>query len=334
MMRWLRRIGIGFVALALLVVSVGAAYEAMGRRRARREFPPPGRLVDIGGRRIHLDCRGTGSPIVVLEAGLDRGGSLAWSTVHDSIAQTTRTCAYSRAGIMWSDPPTGLQHATTVVQDLHATLERAGERPPFVLVGHSLGGPYIMAYTKRHPVDVAGLVFVDASHPDQVERFKAVVPEAPEAQLGVVTRMIIALRWTGAVRLITRSARLPRQPPDAARAMAAYAPSSLRGALREMEGIDSTFADAGTFRELGDRPMVVLTAMAPLPAAAVRMMKMTPAQETAYRELWKTLHEEEASWSTRSRHELVYDASHYIQLDRPDVVISAVREVIDSVRAR
>src|SRR5688572_8575029 len=115
MLKWLRRIGLGFVALVLLLVSVGAAYEAMGRRNARRDFPPPGRLVDIGGRRIHLDCRGTGSPIVVLEAGLDTRGSLAWGTVHDSIAKTTRTCAYSRAGIMWSDPTPGLQHAATVV---------------------------------------------------------------------------------------------------------------------------------------------------------------------------------------------------------------------------
>jgi pimeloyl-ACP methyl ester carboxylesterase len=330
MLKWLRRIGLGFVALVLLLVSVGAAYEAMGRRNARRDFPPPGRLVDIGGRRIHLDCRGTGSPIVVLEAGLDTRGSLAWGTVHDSIAKTTRTCAYSRAGIMWSDPTPGLQHAATVVQDLHETLERAGERPPLVMVGHSLGGPYIMAYTKRHPDEVAGLVFVDASHPDQRERFKAVLPESGGG-LSAINRIIVALRWAGVARVLTRSG--PRQPAEA-RARAAYAPTSLRGAMAEMEGSDSTFADAGTFRDLGDRPLVVLTAMAPLPVEAVRMMNMTPAQATAYQELWKTMHEEEASWSTRSRHELVHDASHFIQTDRPDVVISAVREVVDRVRAR
>jgi len=110
-------------------------------------FPLQGKLVDIGGRRIQLDCRGTGSPIVIFESGLDINGSLSWSAVHDEIAKTTRACAYSRAGIMWSDPKDGPQNAKTIAEDLHAALAAAGEKPPFVLVGHSLGGPYIMTYT-------------------------------------------------------------------------------------------------------------------------------------------------------------------------------------------
>ena len=104
MKRWIRRIALGLVGLVVLVVAVGAAYEAFARRRAARTYPPPGKLVDIGGRHMQLDCRGAGSPTVVFESGLDVAGSLSWSAVHDSIARTTRACAYSRAGIMWSEP--------------------------------------------------------------------------------------------------------------------------------------------------------------------------------------------------------------------------------------
>ena len=104
--------------------------------------------------------------------------------------------------------------------------------------------------------------------------------------------------------------------------------------MLEARSIDSTFAEAGTFRNLGNRPVVVLTAMAPLDTAMLVALKMSRQQGEAFQAEWKAMHDEEAAWSTSSRHELVPDAAHYIQMDRPDVVIRAVREVIDSVRAR
>jgi pimeloyl-ACP methyl ester carboxylesterase len=330
----LRRFGIGIVALMSLGVTLGAGYEVLGRRVAKRNFPPPGRLIDIGGRRMHLDCRGTGTPIVVLETGLDYAGSLGWHAVHDSIANITRACAYDRAGIMWSERSEGPRNAATVAQDLHETLERAGERPPFVLVGQSLGGPYSMSYTKRFPDDVAGLVFVDASHPDQLERLKAVLPDAdPREMVAVTLRIAASLPWTGLVRALVGSVDVPHLPPDADRAAAAHASTSMPAMFAELDALDSTLADAGTIRDLGDRPLVVLTATAPLRDEILRTLKLTPEQAVEYQHVWKAMHEEEALWSTNSRHELVPDASHYIQFDRPDVVISAVRGVVGDVRA-
>src|SRR6478752_3670469 len=104
MKRWAKRIAISIGALVVLATLFGTVAEAVMRARAARRYPAPGRLVDIGGRRIQLDCRGTGSPTVVLESGLDNLGSLSWAAVHDSIARTSRVCAYSRAGMLWSDP--------------------------------------------------------------------------------------------------------------------------------------------------------------------------------------------------------------------------------------
>jgi hypothetical protein len=106
------------------------------RRSVRRSIQMPGRLVDVGGgRRLHLDCRGKGASTVVLESGLDVYGSLSWASVHDSLARTSRVCAYSRAGILWSDPAGGEMNARATAQDLHAALRNAGESAPWVRDG-------------------------------------------------------------------------------------------------------------------------------------------------------------------------------------------------------
>lgn len=333
MKKWLRRIAFSLLVLVVVAVTAGASYEWLQRRAARRDYPVQGRLVDIGGRRLQLDCRGSGTPVVVLESGLSGAGARDWSAVHDSLARTTRSCAYSRAGIMWSDAAPGATTARGVAEDLHAALAKAGEPPPYVLVGHSLGGPYIMTYTKHFGDEVAGLVMVDASHPEQLARLKEVAPSVVEPNLMPI-RIGAALSWTGLVRLAVGSAPpMPNQSAGDVRIVSAYGPNSLASALKELDALPAIFAEAGTLRELGDRPLVVLTAAKKMPDQTRETLKLTPEGAAAMQRVWKEMHEDEASWSSRSRHTMVDDASHYIQFDRPDVVIEAVRSVVDSVRA-
>ena len=330
MKRWAKRIAISIGALVVLATLFGAVTEAVMRARAAQRYPAAGQLVDIGGRRIQLDCRGSGSPTVVLESGLDNLGALSWALVHDSIATTSRTCAYSRAGIMWSDAAAGVFDIKHVSEDLHAALAKAGERAPFVVVGHSLGGPYALLFTGLYPTEVAGLVFVDASHPDQLERLRKATGNSMEAPTGMLSA-VAALSWTGIVRLVPDGGP-SKLPPAAIAAAGAYTSTSLGPTLRELKALSGTFNAAGQYRQLGDRPLVVLTAMAPVPDNVLKSAGMTPDQGDRMRAAWKVLHDEEATWSTHSRHELVPDATHYIQLDRPDVVIKAVREVVGAVR--
>lgn len=331
--RWIKRIIIGLVGLLLTVTVAGTIWEALAWRSTVTKYPPPGKLVDIGGRRLQIDCRGTGSPTVVLESGLDVGGLIGWSLVQDSIALTTRTCGYSRAGIVWSDPSPAPHNAVTVANDLHALLAAANEKGPFVLVGHSLGGPYIMTYTKHYGADVAGLVFVDASHPEQVQRMTKVIGKKLEAPTGLMS-VAAALSWTGLVRAVSGMVDMPKVPRERVEAMRGYLPRSLGQEMMEQNSIDAIFAEAGTFRTLGDRPVVVLTAMAPMDSTTRKAIGISEETGKKFQQAWKEMHDDEASWSTRSRHEIVPDATHYIQIDRPDVVIRAVREVVDSVRAR
>lgn len=328
----LKKIALGLLALLALVLVIGAVWEQIARRTATSQFPPPGKLVDIGGRKIQLDCRGSGSPTVVLIHGLDGGGALSWSAVHDSIARTTRTCAYSRAGIMWSDPTPAFT-PTGIVEDLHAALAAGGERAPFVLVGHSLGGPINLLFTKHYGDEVAGLVMVDATHPEQFIRFK---------QIGISTENIAvralkiaaALSWTGVVRVLTGPGKpMPNQPMDAARAQSAWAPRSIGGAITEMNALHDILAEAATARNLSDRPLVVLTSMKPMSAGERRTAGITEEQAQSQKEMWLEMHQEETGWSTAGRQVVLPDASHYIQFDRPDVVIAAVAEVVAAVRS-
>lgn len=327
--RWLKRIALGLLVLLLGAIAFGTIFEFNARRQAHEHYPPPGELVDIGGRRMHLDCRGEGSPTVVLESGLDTNGSLSWDRVHDELAGITRTCAYDRAGVMWSDPKSTPQNADAVAQDLHATLTAAGIDGSLVLVCHSLGGPYIMSYTRQFPEQVKGLVFVDCSHPDQLQRMPENIVKA--MHVPVAFKILSALNWTGVARLFPAS-NVPGMPERIKPIGKAYFGETFGASLKEMEAIPTTFQQGGQLRDLGDRPLVVLTAMQPTPKELLEAQGISVEDGRRMQVVWEELNRDEASWSRQSRQQNVPDSLHYIQFQRPDLVIEAVEEVLDAVR--
>lgn len=335
MKKWLKRVVLGVGVLIALTVLAGAGFEWLSRAAATRSFPAPGRMVDIGGgRRLQLDCRGAGFPIVIFESGLDTLGSLGWTRVHEEVAKTTRACAYSRAGIMWSDPASGTFDIRREVEDLHKALAAAGEKPPFVMVGHSLGGPYVLTYTGLHGRDVAGLVLVDASHPDQVARLHDVIGRDLDQGAGLI-RAADSLAWSGAVRLFAPKGSIApdHAPPRATLVAAAWQPQSIHAAVRESNRLSQTLSVAGQYRRLGDRPLMVLTRTATAPPEALKALRLSADEGRRLEAEWRAMQDDEATWSTHSRHQVVPDASHYIQFDQPQVVIAAVKDVVGQVRA-
>jgi pimeloyl-ACP methyl ester carboxylesterase len=330
-LRIAKRAAIAIVGIIAITAVTGATFESVMRRNMMRRHPAPGRMIDVGGRRVQIDCRGAGSPTVVLESGLDDFGSLSWAAVHDSIAQTSRVCAYSRAGIMWSDPADAPFDTRLVAHDLHAALAGAGEHAPWLMVGHSIGGPYITVFTALYPAEVAGLVYVDPSHPDQFAQYNALMGRRMEPDPSIVA-VGNALAWSGLLRALPGDTPPVSWPRALTEAPPAFLPLSVRGMLAEMSAVDRTLAEAGKHRQFGDRPEVVLTAMAPASAAELAANGITSTEHARLRATSKALHMSQSFWSSRGRHELVADATHYIQLDRPDVVIRAVREVVAAVR--
>ncbi len=152
------------LALAFDVVRSGGPSAWLARHSLPVPYVAKGRAVDVGGRSVYLDCRGEGTPTVVLESGMGSGAE-AWGTVLDELATTTRTCAYDRPGLGSSDPR-GRHTLADTAADLRIALEAAGEVAPFVLVGHSHGGNYVREFTDRYRNDVAGIVMVDTFDPD------------------------------------------------------------------------------------------------------------------------------------------------------------------------
>ncbi len=326
--RLFKMMSLALLAAVAIAVATGAVTEQVARARARREWKVPGKLVDVGdGRRIQIDCRGSGSPTVVLESGLDNYGSLAWAAVHDSIARTTRTCAYSRAGIMWSDAATGSFDSRNAARDLHAALAASGESAPWVMVGHSIGAAYVMTYTQLFAAEVSGVVFVDGSHPDQFARYreatgKSLEPSATEARVGA------ALAWTGLLRTLPSVPSPATWPASLGEASTAFLPTSLGALAEEARAVPATLARAGEARSFGERPLVVLTATAPQAPADLAAMGLSAEQGARLQVASRALHEDQATWSLRGRNEEVPRAAHYMQFDRADVVIAAVREVV------
>lgn len=327
-------------ALALMLACAGlsASCESLFAAQAVKDHPVEGRLVDIGGRRIQMDCRGSGSPTVVFQSGGDMLGSLAWSPVIDRVAKTTRACAYSRAGILWSDPAPGTFKPEEVAADLHAALAAAGEKPPYILVGHSRGGLYNMIYAGQHRDEIAGLVFADSSHPDQEKAFAAAgLPQGDYVSPG--EELALSLRWTGLMRL----APYPTDPSIAARVKAFY-PKSAAANAREARKRGETLEVAGRYRDFLNWPVVVLARELPEQTSARREADKrdadllsidgadagvsVPQQEI----IWRRLQADLSHWSSRGRLEIVPESNHGFFFFKPDVMVGAIEEVIAASR--
>ena len=317
----LRVASMSATTLILAVLLVGAAYEAYERARAWVDFPPLGQLVDIGGRRIQLDCRGSGSPLVVFESGRDLKGSQSWYRVQDEVAKFTRACAYSRAGILWSDPTSGPHTGNAEAFDLHATLAKAGEHPPLVLVGHSAGGANVVIYTSLFAAEVAGLVLVDATHPEAFKRLKMALGMDPPSP-STAEALMSWFSWTGLTRFVFP--KPDAMAPRAVKIVAAYAPVSFAAAIDEMKSDGETFAAAEYAKSSVDpTPLFVLSAG--LPPSGV---------PKGFEQVWQQMQDELASWSSDSVHEVVVDSHHYIQEEKPERVVAAVRWAVDRARER
>jgi pimeloyl-ACP methyl ester carboxylesterase len=332
----LRSARIWTLSVVLLMILIGVIYERVARDRVAQEFPPPGKLINIGDRRIHLNCRGEGTPVVILESGADPSGSALWQPIHQSIATFTRVCAYDRAGLMWSDPASGVRDGVAIAHDLHQTLATAHESGPYVMVGASMGGPYIMTFTRDFGSEVAGLVFIDAAHPDQ-SRILTEATGKPDVEIPIVFRLLAKLDWTGLPRIVLPAAEVSELPVAVTRAITAYQPPSLGPSLDEASAFEATFREIGAFRTLGKRPLIVLTHGKPWSAYSEdqrRASGFSVEEFTRHEAAWRALQADEATWSSRSVHRIIEDSSHVIQLERPDVVIEAVREVVDQLRVQ
>ena len=224
----LRRAIVVTAGIVVFLLLAGATYQGAATALERRQFPHPGRLVDVGGRQLHIYCIGQGSPTVVLEAPA-AGMSAAWGWVQPDVGRHTRTCSYDRAGLGWSEAGETAYDPAAVPEQLHALLERAGEMPPYVVVGEGLGAAFAAMYASRFPPAVAAVVLLDPpmSEPEAAPRDTA-------ARLGSSAPWLARTGVLRATRLMSSTAS--GLPPASAGALAAFLnrPDHLTRTAREL----------------------------------------------------------------------------------------------------
>ncbi len=337
------------VAVAILVLSPKTPFaQTSGGSPASQ---PLGRMVDVGGYRLHINCAGRGNPTVVLIAG-SGDFSFDWSLVQPDVSRVTRVCSYDRAGIAWSDPGPTPRTMRQDGSELHTLLKAARVKAPYVLVGHSIGGLIARVYAEQYPDEVAGMVLVDPTHEDTTLMYQGKLVRVREGAKGVavppfqtmqssppkpataddIEQFEFNRKMFGAPKTEPPFDKLPastqamrlwfRSQPSRAAASADFWAEELQAMY---------VARAKTRYQLGDKPLVVLLAKqdrdSPLPGI--------PAGE------WRRVSEEKRQQKiglvtlTRNSKLIVAERSgHHIQLDEPLVVTGAVRLVVDAARRR
>jgi pimeloyl-ACP methyl ester carboxylesterase len=332
------------LGVTAVLAAAGLVYQLFGAKRDRRTFTAPGTLVSVGPHRLHCRCDGTGTPAVILDAGI-AASSLSWSRVQPEIARFARVCSYDRAGLAWSEISGSTRTMPAMVGELRTLLRHTGIEPPFVLVGHSFGGMVVRAFARSNPREVAGIVLVDTLHPEewceptpeQRRRLRGAVflsrVGAVLARLGIV-RLSLALLSGGAPGAPRRFSRIfgpdaakllenmvgevQKLPADVLPSVQAHwsTPRAFQGMRQHLAALPSACAYVASGSDtLGDMPIIVLSAGRRDPR-------------------WVEADARLARQSSRGRHIVSPESGHWVHLDDPGLVVAAIRQVVADARGQ
>jgi pimeloyl-ACP methyl ester carboxylesterase len=286
---------------ALLVFAIGGGLTTVGTATTVARAAG-GRMIDVGGHRLYIECTGSGGPAVILQAGMGAWSS-SWASIAPAVAARTTVCAYDRAGHGLSDEA-GSQDGIALATDLHTLLERAGVPGPYILAAHSSGGPYVRVFAVRYPNEVAGMVLLDSQPNDA---FTA-LPAYP----GVYAMFATVATLSPSLARIGFLAPLLGLRAEESTAAA------VRGARDEVRALPTVLQQASALTSLGDRPLIVLTAVA----------EADPG--------WVAAQENLPRLSTASIHRVIATATHNSLISGVDVGASsqAILDVLAAVRTK
>jgi pimeloyl-ACP methyl ester carboxylesterase len=331
--------------LATLIAILGSAFLHASEKNTRvigdAVYLKAQRVVEVEpGRRMNVYCTGHGSPTVIFESGLG-DSTRVWALVQPSVAAVTRACSYDRAGFGFSDPSPKPSTGANAVADLRRLLSALQIKPPYVLVGHSLGGMYVKLYAETHLAEVAGLVLVDATEEDVYTRNEQVDPGRHAGRPALLAKFESCLdakpsdfvEGSDLYKMCVSGEPEPRFS-EALNAIAIeqYKRRATMSAwVSENENVYSVSADEvrAARRSLGDIPMILLR-REPSPLQA----NEPQAQHDAFEKVKADVSAETAGLSTRGTVRIVKNTDHYIQLDQPDAVTAAILEVVRSARTK
>jgi pimeloyl-ACP methyl ester carboxylesterase len=308
------------LAMISLLVIVGVIYESNISMHDRQRYPPPGTIVDVGGYRLHIRSTGQGSPIVVFDSGLGDSGQV-WALIQQKLSDRIRVCSYDRAGLGWSEPGPLPRTYQRAAKELHELLYRAGEHPPYILVGHSAGVNTVRLFVEAFPQEVRGLVLIE---PPVLSEG---VPPALITLLRVGRIVMNVLARTGVIRLMGKYSMMGlltggATPPTelSERAGFLYRPQAIQAALDEISAIQESIRlvnETTKPNAWGDLPVVILAAHKgeALPEPLAKALESLARQSTNGRVV-------------------SIKGSHFLHFEQPDLVVQSILEVAEAARGQ
>ena len=327
----------GIILLILLFILAGLAVnQNIALNRLREQYPAPGKLVEVAGHTMHINCRGSGSPTVVIDAG-NGSFSIEWQPIQDQLTQSVRVCTYDRSGYGWSESGPQPRDGRQVVVELHDLLEAAGERGPYVLVGHSLGGVRVRMFAAQYPENTAGMLLVDTAYP------LTITPEFEQQMQGSIGfyQVMNLLTGSGIMRILGPLGG-EKAMPETARKLPAdlqqpylnllLDPVQYTTASSEMAHLPQTFKDTSGLlirdQPFGALPLIVLT------AGQTSAVGSTPfdVHSIPVDDHRIELQAELARQSSQGEQRVIANSGHLIHLDAPQDVIVAFQDLIAMIR--
>jgi pimeloyl-ACP methyl ester carboxylesterase len=333
-----------------LFIGLAFSFPVLAQQTIKATAPSPlGKLVDVGGRRLHINCTGTGNPTIVMEAGAG-DFSFDWSLVQPKVAKFARVCTYDRAGYAWSDAGPTPRTMQQIIYELHTGLITAGLNAPYVLVGHSLGGLIVRVYANQYPKEVAGMILVDSSHEDQL----IIIMDRTTKQEKVVHwrelssgKPIPPIQTTIPSPAASNTSQGTTRSANQSKLDAPYnkLPLSIQrirlwatsqpsyDAARSSETFEfladelaRVYAERGNRKyPLGDIPLIVLT------------RGIAGEDEQANKRLLEDhdrLQIDLLSLSSNSKQIIAKQSGHHIQIEEPTLVTDAIKQVVNAVRRK
>ena len=307
--RGAERAVLSLIVLLAILLGGSSSLNAIKLYRFRATNPPPGSFYSVNARKMRINCTGSGSPAIVLEAG-SGGDGLVWGGVQPVLSKTTRVCSYDRAGLGWSEPRPGTRDADHIAGELHELLRQAKVTGPLVLMGHSVAGLYMRDYVSHYPADVVGIIFVDSVLP------------SPSRHNGTNWPLImtVAMRpvFILGIPRLTGTCSHPKPGFDASTGILQredVCHTEYGTCLAELEGRDRSDQQTANTGPYGDLPVLILSHD---PA------KSGVVSDQSQEELKKL--------SARSRRVIAKGSGHYIMFDRPDVIEREVPLFVQQIR--
>jgi pimeloyl-ACP methyl ester carboxylesterase len=320
--------------LVVIVVIVSFSFTASPQLSSSKRYKTFGRMVDIGGRRLHINCQGSGDPTVVIENGTG-DFSFDWILVQPEVSRFTRVCTYDRAGYAWSDAGPMPRTFEQIALELHTGLQTMGVKAPYLMVGQSYGGFLARAFAKYYKSEVAGVVLVDSMHEDSSVMINGKVTpiretarglKIPPAQLKIDKRNAPKLNGESSQPKTSVDPPLDRLPADVQRlrlwaeSLGAYDEFRTNELEWSAEELARMYANReNPENKLGNIPLIVLS----------RGLGYDDPQRETDR---KRLQDDLERLSTNSKHIIVEGSGHNIQIEKPQAVIDGIHKVVDAVR--